>query len=53
MTTYPRHRTHHSGPFVAALVALSIAMAMLSITSIRGSAPGADAVPAATPAPGF
>ena len=53
MTTYPRRRTHRSGPLVAAFVALSITMAMLSITSIRGSEPGADAVPAATPRPGL
>jgi len=53
MTTYPRCRTDHTAPFAALLLALSMALAMLSLASIRGTASGADPIPAATPAAGL
>jgi hypothetical protein len=49
MTTYPPHRTTPTGPFTALLMAFAI----LSLSSIHGTARHADPMPAATPAPGF
>jgi hypothetical protein len=53
MTTYPPHRTTPTGPFTALLIALAMAFAILSLSSIHGTARHADPMPAATPAPGF
>ena len=53
MTTYPHHHTDRTAPFVALLIALSMALAVLSLGSIRVTASATDPVPLATPAPGI
>jgi hypothetical protein len=53
MTTHPHHRTDRTGPFAALLIALSMALAIVSLGSIQGTPSDADPAPLATPAPGF
>ncbi|HEX6867497.1 MAG TPA: hypothetical protein VF119_01770 [Candidatus Limnocylindrales bacterium] len=53
MTAIPHHRTDCHAPFAALLIAVSMALAMLSFGSIRNDPPNGDPIPAVTPAPGF
>ena len=53
MTANLRHRSQRPAPFAALLIALSMALAMLSLGSIRNDPSDGDQIPAVTPAPGF